>query len=153
MAHVVDRDMLDVIAEGKRLRVWILDIDAPEQAQPYGHRSRQSLIALCGGESAQFDGNKQDRNGRLLARVRCNGIDAGAEQVRRGMAWVFVRYAPPIPHCMRSNRKPEARSVAYGLRFSRYHLGSGAASASPRRGTRAVLTQAPLIARRRDTCP
>ena len=86
--------MLDVIAEGKRLRVWILDIDAPEQAQPYGHRSRQSLIALCGGESAQFDSNKQDRNGRLLARVRCNGIDAGAEQVRGGMAWVFVRYAP-----------------------------------------------------------
>jgi endonuclease YncB( thermonuclease family) len=113
VAHVVDGDMLDVIAGGKRLRVWILDIDAPEQAQPYGHRSRQSLIALCGGESAQFDGNKQDRNGRVLASVRCNGVDAGAEQVRRGMAWVFVRYAPPQSplHALEA----EARAAGRGL--------------------------------------
>ena len=95
VAHVVDGDTLDIIVQGKRVRVRILDIDAPEQAQPYGHRSRQSLIALCGGESAHIDGDKHDRTGRLLARVRCNGVDAGAEQVRRGMAWVFVRYAPP----------------------------------------------------------
>ena len=69
-------------------------LDAPERGQPYGHRSRKTLIALCGGEAAQLDGNKHDRNGRLLAHVRCNGTDAPAEQVRRGMAWVFVRYAP-----------------------------------------------------------
>ena len=49
---------------------------------------------VCGGEAAQIDGHKHDRNGRLLARVRCNGTDAGVEQVRQGMAWVFVRYAP-----------------------------------------------------------
>jgi len=29
-----------------------------------------------------------------LRTVRCDGSDAGAEQVRQGMAWVFVRYAP-----------------------------------------------------------
>ena len=91
---MVDGDTLDVIVQGKRIRVRILDIDAPEHAQPYGHRSRQSLIALCGGEAAQVDVDKHDRNGRLLAYVRCNGSEAGAEQVRRGMAWVFVRYAP-----------------------------------------------------------
>jgi endonuclease YncB( thermonuclease family) len=84
VAHVVDGDTLDVIAAGKRIRVRILDIDAPEQKQPYGDQSRQSLIAICGGESAQLDGHKHDRSGRLLARVRCNGIDAGAEQVRQG---------------------------------------------------------------------
>jgi endonuclease YncB( thermonuclease family) len=26
--------------------------------------------------------------------MRCAGLDANAEQVRRGMAWVFVRSAP-----------------------------------------------------------
>ena len=35
---------------------------------------------------------EKDRNGRLLARVWCSGIDANAEQVRRGMAWVFDHY-------------------------------------------------------------
>jgi endonuclease YncB( thermonuclease family) len=83
-----------VIIEGKRIRVRILDIDALEQKQPYGHRSRQSLTAICGGEAATVDGTRHDRNGRMLARVLCNGTDAGAEQVRLGMAWVFVRYAP-----------------------------------------------------------
>ena len=68
--------------------------DAPEHAQPYGHGSRQSLIALCRGEAAHVDGYNHDPNGRMLAHVRCNGVDTGAEQVRRGMAWVFVRYAP-----------------------------------------------------------
>lgn len=33
-----------------------------------------------------------DRYGRTVAHVRCNGIDANAEQVRTGMAWVFDRY-------------------------------------------------------------
>src|SRR4051794_38840210 len=94
VAHVIGGDTLDVIVQGNRIRVRILDIDAPEHAQPYGHRSRQPLIALCGGESARVDGNKHDRNGRLLAHVRCNETDAGAEQVRQGMAWVLVRYAP-----------------------------------------------------------
>ena len=59
VAHVVDGDTLDVMVQDKRVRIRILDIDAPEHAQPYGHRFRQSLIAICGGESAQLDGHKQ----------------------------------------------------------------------------------------------
>jgi endonuclease YncB( thermonuclease family) len=34
------------------------------------------------------------RNGR----VKCARVDANAEQVRRGMAWVFVKYAPARSH-------------------------------------------------------
>ena len=113
VAHVVDGDTLDVMVQGKRVRVRILDIDAPEQGQPAGHRSRQSLIAICGGEPAQVEGDKHDRNGRMLARVRCNGVDAGAEQVRRGMAWVFVRYAP-VDSPLLCDRA-EARAARRGL--------------------------------------
>jgi endonuclease YncB( thermonuclease family) len=80
VVHVVDGDTLDVIVQKKRIRVRILDIDAPERDQPIGHRSRQSLIPLCSGEAAQVDGEKHDRNGRMLAHVRCNGVDAGSEQ-------------------------------------------------------------------------
>jgi len=28
-----------------------------------------------------------------VARVKCDGVDANAEQVNRGMAWVYRRYA------------------------------------------------------------
>ena len=61
VTHVVDGDTLDVVVKETRVRVRILDIDAPEYAQPYGHPSKQSLIALCGGEAAQINGDKHDR--------------------------------------------------------------------------------------------
>ena len=34
----------------------------------------------------------QDRYGRTVARVQCNGVDASEQQLRAGMAWVFDRY-------------------------------------------------------------
>jgi len=34
-----------------------------------------------------------DRYKRTVARVTCGGIDANAEQVNRGMAWVYRRYS------------------------------------------------------------
>lgn len=33
-----------------------------------------------------------DRYGRTVARVTCDGVDASAEQVRSGMAWVYDQY-------------------------------------------------------------
>jgi endonuclease YncB( thermonuclease family) len=52
---------------------------------------------------------EKDRNGRTLGRVWCGGIDANAEQVRRGMAWVFDRYVKdrslyPLQDAARSAR-------------------------------------------------
>lgn len=90
--HVIDGDGLIVLVGEKRLNVRLEHIDAPERNQPFGIPSRQSLIAICGGELATIDAKGKDQNGHTLARVSCNGTDAGAEQVRRGMAWVFDRY-------------------------------------------------------------
>ena len=35
----------------------------------------------------------RDRYGRTIGRVSCAHVDANSEQVRRGMAWVYDRYA------------------------------------------------------------
>lgn len=94
VVHVIAGDGLIVLVGEKRLNVRLEHIEAPEKGQPYGTASRQSLIAICGGEVATIQASGKDRNGRTLARVSCNGIDAGAEQARRGMAWVLDRYAP-----------------------------------------------------------
>ena len=88
MGASVDGDTLDVLVQGRRIRVRLVEIDAPEQDQMGGIRSRQSLISICSGELASVEPTGKDRNGRVLARVICNGTDANAEQVRRGMAWV-----------------------------------------------------------------
>ena len=72
----------------------LLDIDAPERKQAIGTRSRQSLADLCARRDATVLEAGKDRYGRTLGRFLCGGVDANAEQVRRGMAWVYVRYVP-----------------------------------------------------------
>ena len=113
VVHVVDGDTLDLLIAEKRTRVRLADIDAPESGQPYGHRARQSLIQVCGGELAQIERRGKDRNRQIIARVTCNGTDAGEEQVRRGMAWVVERHAAPDSSL--NALQAEARAARRGL--------------------------------------
>ena len=66
-------------------------IDAPELKQPFGKESRESLAQICVKKTARVSWTELDRNGRTLGCVWCGQIDANAEQIRRGMAWVFDR--------------------------------------------------------------
>ena len=68
-------------------------IDAPEKRQAFGQRSKQSLSDLCFQQQATLRTVDIDRYGRTVADVACRGKDAGAEQVRSGMAWVYRQYA------------------------------------------------------------
>lgn len=92
--NVHDGDTLTVLLDHHQVRIRLVEIDAPELAQAFGRRSRDSLAGMCAGVSARVADHGHDRYGRTLARVTCGELDASAEQVRRGMAWVFVRYAP-----------------------------------------------------------
>jgi endonuclease YncB( thermonuclease family) len=79
--------------DGKiNITVRLAEIDAPEKGQAWGTRSRQHLAELCHGQSAVLKPRTTDRYGRTVGRVECDGVDASAEQVRSGMAWVFDRY-------------------------------------------------------------
>lgn len=91
---VADGDTLTILDAGRQQhRIRLAEIDAPEKRQPFGQRSKQSLSDLCYGRDAAIEDGGRDRYGRTIGRVNCAGIDANAEQVRRGMAWVFDRYA------------------------------------------------------------
>lgn len=93
VVSVADGDTLTLLADGRtQHKIRLAEIDAPEKRQAFGERSRQSLAELCAGVEAQAMVQTVDRYGRSVARVRCNAVDANAEQVRRGMAWVYDRY-------------------------------------------------------------
>jgi len=93
VVSVHDGDTLTVLVERRQVKVRLADIDAPEMRQPYGGRSKRSLSELCFGKPAVLEVRTRDRYGRTVATVHCAGIDANAEQVRRGYAWIYVRYA------------------------------------------------------------
>jgi endonuclease YncB( thermonuclease family) len=94
VVKVQDGDTLTVLLDRKQVKVRLVDIDAPESKQPFGTRSKQSLAEQCAGKDARIAEHGKDRYGRTLGRVQCAGVDANSEQVRRGLAWVFRRYAP-----------------------------------------------------------
>jgi len=91
---IVDGDTLTVLNEDfQQVKVRLAEIDAPEKRQPFGARSRQSLGDLCHEKRAEVRVIDVDRYKRIVGRVTCAGVDANAEQVRRGLAWVYDRYA------------------------------------------------------------
>jgi endonuclease YncB( thermonuclease family) len=91
---ISDGDTLTLVDANKtQHRIRLDGIDAPERKQPYGQRARQSLAALAHGRMASADCPKVDRYGRAVCRVIVEGIDLGLEQIRRGYAWHYVKYA------------------------------------------------------------
>lgn len=95
VVNIADGDTLTVLIDQRPVKVRLADIDAPEKRQAFGARSRQSLAQLCFQKSAELNVVNRDRYGRTVATVACDGVDANAEQIRRGMAWVYDRYASP----------------------------------------------------------
>ena len=90
---IADGDTLTVLdAQKRQHRVRLAEIDAPEKRQAFGTQARQSLSALCFRKETQIEWHTKGRNKRLVGHVTCAGIDANAEQVRRGMAWVSPRF-------------------------------------------------------------
>lgn len=89
---ITDGDTLTFLQDHQQIKVRLVEIDAPEKAQAFGNKSKQSLANLCFNKSATLIDKGTDRYGRTLARVNCDGVDANVEQLRRGMAWVYDRY-------------------------------------------------------------
>lgn len=113
VVSIHDGDTLTVVIDRRQVRVRLSDIDAPELRQAFGTRSRQSLAEICFGKPAELEVRGKDRYRRVIARVTCAGADANAEQVRRGYAWTYTRYArrdSPL-HALES----EARTARLGL--------------------------------------
>lgn len=85
--------------DGRRLRIRVSGIDAPERRQPWADASRRNLAETLRAGRIRLEPVKQDAFGRTVARVLvvddADGTerDVGLEQVRAGLAWHFVRYA------------------------------------------------------------
>lgn len=109
---VSDGDTLTVLHDQQQIKIRLAEIDAPEKAQPFGARSKQSLSNMCFGKAVEVSPRTLDRYGRTVARVRCDGVDANAEQVRSGMAWVYDRY---VTDRSLYNLQEEARAARHGL--------------------------------------
>lgn len=93
VVRIADGDTLTLLKPNKeQVRIRLAEIDAPESEQPFGNKSKQTLIAMCAQKKAVVAVQDIDRYGRTIGRVYCDGVDTSAEQVRIGMAWVYDSY-------------------------------------------------------------
>ena len=96
--QVQDGDTFDLrAADGRRFRVRLAGIDAPERGQPFADQARRRLRELLHGVRVRLDPIKRDPFDRLVARawarpVRGPEIDVSLALVQAGLAWHFTRY-------------------------------------------------------------
>jgi endonuclease YncB( thermonuclease family) len=90
---ISDGDTVTVLnTEKRQVKIRLTEIDAPESKQAFGAQSKQSLTELCFKKTVVVIDNGTDKYKRTLGRIRCDGVDANAEQVKRGMAWAYRQY-------------------------------------------------------------
>lgn len=112
ITSVADGDTVSTYLDGQPVRLRLAAIDAPERGQPWGRRATQSLRELVWKKRVQIEWREVDRYGRPIVTIRVDGRDVSAEQVRRGMAWVFRRYSnDPMLLAL----EQEARAAKRGL--------------------------------------
>ena len=110
---IADGDTFTVLNHDKQeVKIRLAEIDAPEKRQAFGTRSKQSLSDLCFGKQAEITPQVKDRYRRTVAHVKCSGVDANTEQVKRGMAWAYTSYVKD-PHLFVLQR--EAKGAKRGL--------------------------------------
>jgi endonuclease YncB( thermonuclease family) len=96
VVKIIDGDTLVVQdAAKKRYKVRLAEIDAPEPQQPFWVESSRSLAALCHRKEAKVEWSERDSGKRYLGYVTCDGKDANAEQLKRGMAWLSPKPTQP----------------------------------------------------------
>jgi len=118
VSRVVDGDTLDVIlASGKKERVRLIGIDAPERGACFSSQAtvRARQLALRKRVTLRGDTTQatRDRGGRLLSYAHIGGrVDLGAALIQQGFGRVYV-YSRPFAR-LSSYRKSEAAAKASG---------------------------------------
>ncbi len=93
VVKVADGDTITVQDDmGRKHRIRLAGIDAPEMNQPYGLHSKNNLMSLVDGEMVTVQYEKRDRYGRIVGKVLFRGGDICLEQVKVGLAWHYKFY-------------------------------------------------------------
>jgi micrococcal nuclease len=100
--RVIDGDTIEIEQDVKPAKVRLIGVDTPEAVHPskpveeHGKEASRFTTNLLKGESVypEFDKNKQDKYGRLLAYVyrAPDGLFVNAEIIRQGYGHAHTKY-------------------------------------------------------------
>jgi len=90
---VADGDTLDLEHAGRRVRVRLFGLDAPEADQPHADAARTLLRELTRDRDLRVVVRDRDRYGRVVAALFTGRDSVNARLVREGAAWAYVQYS------------------------------------------------------------
>lgn len=91
---VADGDTLEVMRDGKAVRVRLAGIDAPESGQPWSRRARSRLAELVLRRDVAVSVRDGDRYGRDVVDVTtADGRRVNDILVAEGLAWFYRAYS------------------------------------------------------------
>jgi len=92
---VTDGDTIDVMDQGRAVRLRLYGIDCPEKSQAFGTKAKQFTADLCFGRTVRWERKDVDRYGRSVALVWVGEDLVNEKLVAAGMAWTYTRYCKP----------------------------------------------------------
>jgi len=93
VVKVLDGDSINIMQQGKQLRIRLAEIDAPEHGQPFWKKSKQALEKRVAGKQVMVEEFDRDQYGRIVGHVYVNDDWVNGELVKQGFAYVYTRYA------------------------------------------------------------
>ena len=112
-----DGDTITVTDGGKRIKVRLACIDAPEYSQtPYGYASKKTLQGLLPiGSQITLRTNTTDRYGRSIAEILKGNTNINQSLVRSGNAFVYWQYIRGCDRQTYSELENDARLRGVGV--------------------------------------
>lgn len=90
VVRVSDGDTVVLLdADNTQHKIRLNGIDAPENGQPYGDKSKEYLSNLIAGKEVIVEVKGKDRYKRILGVVYSGEVNVNAEMIRAGYAWNY----------------------------------------------------------------
>lgn len=113
---VLDGDTIDILYDGKPLRIRLAHIDCPEirKQQPYARDAKQFTSKYCFGQIVRIQhSNSFDRSKRLIGEViTSTGKNLNKGLVTAGLAWHYKKYSNSTEY---NELEQNARAAQNGL--------------------------------------
>lgn len=90
---VLDGDSINIMQQGKEVRIRLAEIDAPEHGQPFWKQSKLALENHVAGKKVFIEEFDHDQYGRVVGHVYIGDKWVNGELVQKGYAYVYTRYA------------------------------------------------------------
>lgn len=107
---VKDGDTIEMLVNGKTLRVRLFGIDSPERGQPFATKAKEFTASMCFGETVKAVQQSRDQYGRIVAEVYLpDNTSLNAAVVNAGYAWHYKKFSksPLLAACETKARKEQ----------------------------------------------